>query len=352
MQNSDQALSESGIMFDHMRVGPFLENMVQARALGSAFELGFVDYLNHRCECVFSEIKEQLECDEAGLELLLSLLQANQVIVRHGEMIRLSPEFVKALPYSDFMRAKIEFSNLVMRDFGDLFTLLIKSPEQFFQHSRIIDFFGYNLCYDAIPDNVARTKQWMSITTSLTRYESLACLACHDFSDRDKMLDIGGNSGEFSLQVCRQNPQIKTTVFDLPVVCDIGREYMDTQTEGNRVSFIKGSAFNDPLPDGFDLISFKSMLHDWPEDLAIQLMEKAGQALEPGGQLLIFERAPVDTSKVEWPYGDLPFLLFFRSFRKPEVYTEPLRNMGFKDITIQKIDLEMTFFLITATKEQ
>ncbi len=66
MQSPDQALSESGIMFDHMRVVPFLENMVQARALGSAFELGFVDYLNHRCECVFSEIKEQLECDEAG----------------------------------------------------------------------------------------------------------------------------------------------------------------------------------------------------------------------------------------------------------------------------------------------
>jgi SAM-dependent methyltransferase len=176
-------------------------------------------------------------------------------------------------------------------------------------------------------------------------------MAYHDFSRYGKMLDIGGNSGEFALQVCRQNPLIKTMVFDLPVVCDIGREYMDTQTEGQRVNFIKGNAFSDPLPGGFDMISFKSMLHDWPEHEAKQLIKKAGQALEPGGRLLIFERGPVDASKVKWPYGDLPFLLFFRSFREPGIYEEQLGNMGFKDIKVQKIDLEMTFFLVTAKKD-
>ncbi len=351
MHTSEQALCESGKSFDHLSAGSFIENMVHARALGSAFDLGLVDYLNKNREGDFNEIKRLLKCDGPGLELIFSLLEANKVIARHGEKIGLSPEFIKVLPYCDFMRAKIEFSNLVMRDFGDLFTLLIKSPEQFARHARVFDFFGYNRCFESTPENVDRTRRWMRITTALTRYEAMACMAYHDFSSYGKMLDIGGNSGEFALQVCRQNPQIKASVFDLPVVCDIGREYMDTQPEAQRVGFIKGNAFSDPLPGGFDMISFKSMLHDWPEHEAKQLIKKAGQALEPGGRLLIFERGPVDVSKTEWPYGDLPFLLFFRSFREPAVYKEQLTNMGFQDIKVEKIDLEMTFFLFTAKQE-
>jgi len=351
MQIPEPVVSENVKTFDHLRAASFIENMVNARALGSAFDLGLVDYLTKNREGVFNEILRQLKCDGPGLELILSLLEANRVIVRQGEKICLSPEFIKALPYSDFMRAKIEFSNLVMHDFGDLFTLLIKSPEQFVHHARVFDFFGYNRCFESTPENVEHTRRWMRITTALTRYEAMSCMAYHDFSSSGKMLDIGGNSGEFALQVCRQNPLIKTTIFDLPVVCDIGCEYVDTQTESERVNFIKGNAFSDPIPNGFDMISFKSMLHDWPEYEANQLIKKAGKALEPGGRLLIFERGPVDMSKTKWPYGDLPFLLFFRSFREPGIYEKQLRKLGFTDIKVQKIDLEMTFFLVTAKKE-
>jgi len=350
MQIPEAEVSENVKTFDHLRAATFIKNMVHARAVGSAFDLGLVDYLTKNREGVFNEIVKQLECDGPGLELLLSLLAANRVVVRRGGKICLSTEFIKALPYSDFIRAKIEFSNIVMHDFGDLFTLLIKSPEQFAHHARVFDLFGYNRCYESTPENVAHTRRWMRITTALTRYEALACMAYHDFSSYDKMLDIGGNSGEFALQVCRQNPLIKTTIFDLPVVCDIGSEYMDTQIESERVNFIKGNAFSDPIPYGFDMISFKSMLHDWPEYEANQLIKKAGQALEPGGRLLIFERGPVDISKTEWPYGDLPFLLFFRSFREPEIYEKQLIKLDFTDIKVQKIDLEMTFFLVTAKK--
>jgi SAM-dependent methyltransferase len=338
------------VFFDHLRVGQFIETMVHARALGSAFDLGLVDYLKMNRKSVFNEIRRYLKCDGPGLELLISLLEANRVIVIHDEKIGLSPEFIKVLPYCDFMRAKIEFSNLVMHDFGDLFTFLIKSPETFARHARIFDLFGYNLCFESTPENLTRTRRWMRITTALTRYEAMACMAYHDFSSYGKILDIGGNSGEFALQMCRQNPRINATVFDLPLVCDIGREYMDTQTGSERINFIKGNAFSDPLPGGFDMISFKSMLHDWPEHEAKQLIKKAGEALEPGGRLLIFERGPVDISKTKWPYGDLPFLLFFRSFRDPVFYEEQLRNIGFEDIKVETVDLEMTFFLVTAKK--
>jgi SAM-dependent methyltransferase len=119
----------------------------------------------------------------------------------------------------------------------------------------------------------------------------------------------------------------------------------------DRISFIKGDALADVLPTGFDLITFKSMLHDWPEKEAKQFIARASRSLEPGGRLLIFERGPFEVGETTLSYSMIPFLLFFRSFRSPEVYVEHLEDLGFQDIRTQRIDLEMPFFLVTGIKK-
>lgn len=45
------------------------------------------------------------------------------------------------------------------------------------------------------------------------------------------------------------------------------------------------------------------------------------------------------------PYSMIPFLLFFRSFRSPLIYEEQLKKSGFQNTEVQRIDLEMPFFL-------
>lgn len=114
---------------------------------------------------------------------------------------------------------------------------------------------------------------------------------------------------------------------------------------------MKGNALTDPLPEGFDLITFKSMLHDWPEKEARQFIEKASHSLEPGGTLLIFERGPIEIGGATLSYSIIPILLFFRSFRSPVIYEEHLRDLDFQDIMVQKINLETPFYLVSATKE-
>jgi SAM-dependent methyltransferase len=173
----------------------------------------------------------------------------------------------------------------------------------------------------------------------------------HDFSRYHQILDIGGNSGEFVLQICRRHPGVSATVFDLPLVCDIGQEHIRSEAEADRISFIKGNALTDALPKGFDLITFKSMLHDWPEKEAKQFIVKASHSLEPGGTLLIFERGPLEVRERTLPYSMIPFLLFFHSFRSPVVYEEQFKDLGFQDTKVERVDLETPFYLMTATKE-
>jgi len=152
------------------------------------------------------------------------------------------------------------------------------------------------------------------------------------------------------LQLCRHHSELRGTVLDLPLVCEIGMEHVLAEPEHPRISFIKADVRSDPLPLGYDLITFKSMLHDWPAQEARQFIDKAARSLSPGGMLLIFERGPFQIEDAAPPMSMLPLLLFFRSYRAPDNYVSQLQALGFRDVGQQEIQLDSRFFLITARK--
>lgn len=339
-----------GPEYDHLCVDEFLKSAVAARALASALELGVIDYLRARPTAEREALCTDLRIDRGGLGLLCDLLSASGVCEESKGRLRLSAAFRRALEYRDLLEAKLDFAELALSDFMGGLTTLIMAPDQFRRRSRLFRLFDYGRCYEASPENEALTRRWMRITTALTRYEAAACVARHDFGRHRRLLDIGGNSGEFALQVCRRFPELQATVFDLPLVCQIGREHLRREPEAARIAFVSGNALADPLPGGFDLVTFKSVLHDWPDREARELLLRANHSLEAGGTLLIFERGPFDIGEGSVPYSLIPFLLFFRSFRPPVWYKTQLESMGFREVTIQRIDLEMPFFLVAGVK--
>jgi SAM-dependent methyltransferase len=207
--------------------------------------------------------------------------------------------------------------------------------------------FAYDRGNGAGEEDRRITARWMRVTTLLTRYESAVCMRHHDFSACRRLLDVGGNSGEFALRLCRKYPSLRATVFDLPLVCEEGRRHVAGETEADRIAFVPGSALTDDFSVGHDQVVFKSMLHDWPDDAARQFLGKAARALVPGGRVLIFEREPVSLKNQNVTHSHLPFLIFFNSYRDPEKYAEFMKASGFADIRIRLIDLEMPFMLVT-----
>ncbi len=335
---------------EHLRflcVDAFIANLVSAQALKSGFDLGLIDQLNQAAGCSLAAIRDRWTGDTAGLDLLLDLLVANDVITRSAAQLRLTPRFLEALPFRDLLEAKLEFANHVAPDLVQLFAALIADPARFMREARIFQLFGYHRCFERTRENYEATKQWMQFTTILTRYEARACMMVHDFKPYTRILDIGGNSGELVLQLCKRHPRLEATVFDLPVVCDVGYDHIKKEPEASRITFQMGNALVDRLPSGFDAVIFKSMLHDWPDHEAARFIANASRCLNPGGQLLIFERARFEPGGDPIPYAMIPMLLFFRSFRAPSFYQERFEKLGFLDIKIRMIQLEMPFFLIS-----
>ncbi len=336
--------------FDFLVVDEFIRTMVDARALKSAFELGLVDRLLEQRSGSVDALGRALGVDAPGLRLLLDLLGANRVVEERAGDVRLGRRFLEALRYRDLLETKLDFAGFSINDFADLFTALVREPRGFAGKARMFQLFDYRRCLEATPENYAQVRAWMRITSTLTRYEARACLELYDFGGHRRALDVGGNSGEFLLQLCRRHAALAGTVFDLPLVCEIGLEHLLPEPEAARIGFIKGDVRGDPLPAGYDLISFKSMLHDWPAEEADGFLAKAVQALAPGGTLLIFERSPLRVRENTPPFSLIPTLLFFRSYRAPADYAARLQALGLRDVAVREIRLDTDFFVLSAKK--
>jgi ubiquinone/menaquinone biosynthesis C-methylase UbiE len=292
----------------------------------------------------------RLKIEPQGLQLLLDLLRTNNVLIYSDEKLELTPAFLAALKYRDLIEAKLYFCGLVAPDYLSLFTELIANPHRFFEQARTFELFSYQNCFQPTPENYALTARWMRITTTLTKYEAQSCLELFDFSRHQRLLDVGGNSGEFALRICKAHPHLRATVYDLPLVCDIGRQHVGAEPEAARIAFVPTQGPAEALPSGHDIISFKSMLHDWPDAEQEQFLSRAWHALPPGGTLLIFERGQLELTDTPPPYSLIPIMLFFRSYRPAQHYVAKLTQSGFHNVRVQHIMLEMPFILITAAK--
>ena len=331
--------------YDFLQVDRFLTTELAAAALQMALRMGIIDRLNSG-----SVSGESLAIDPKGRALLLDMLSSNGVIVVESGDVHLSDTFRAILPFRDLLEAKLDFAAKVAADMHFHFAELVTDLPAFMAKSKTFELFRYDRCFSVTPENVAATREWVRLTTALTRYESQAFLALADLAGVSRLMDIGGNSGEFALRLCRAHPALTATVFDLPVVAAIGREHVGREPEAKRIAFVEGDMRRDVLPGGQDWVSFKSLLHDWPDTDAVQLIARAREAIRPGGTLAIFERGLLKVPPGGLPYSMLPNLVFFRFFRPAEFYVDAMRSAGFHDVKVQTVALEMDFNLITGVK--
>ena len=339
--------------FDHLVVNQFLATEIDARALKSAFELGLVNWLQDRGATLLPELSHELGLNSVGLGALAGMLETNAVLVRSGDMVELTHEFTRALAFRDLLHTRIDFADCVWPDIHELFTPLLNDVQQFMARSRIFELFRYDRCFDVTPQNLEATRLWTRFTTCLTKYESAAVIAAVEMGNVETLIDLGGNTGEFALRICERLPRIRATVVDLPVVCELGREHIAGSaplSQTSRIDFHPSDIRSGDLPTPADLVSFKSVLHDWPDRDAKLLIERAHSIVRPGGRIMIFERAPLDLRERRVTYAMAPDLVFLHFLRPPELYLEALAALGFVSIDYQRIELEIGFHLIVARR--
>jgi acetylserotonin N-methyltransferase len=114
-------------------------------------------------------------------------------------------------------------------------------------------------------------------------------VAAFDLGRFRRMVDLGGATGHLVIAACRQYPELRGAVFDLPRVTAMAREEVARSSAHDRIEILGGDFFEDELPPA-DLYVVGRILHDWDEARITRLLARIFDRLPPGGGLLVAEK--------------------------------------------------------------
>ncbi len=125
---------------------------------------------------------------------------------------------------------------------------------------------------------------------SLSIFTARALGAAVDLTGRRRLLDVGGGSGAYDIELCKLCPELNATVYDLPFVVEIAAKKVADAGLSDRIGTAGGDFFRDAtLPEGHDCILLSMILHDWNEDHDRDILARCFDALPSGGLIVISE---------------------------------------------------------------
>lgn len=155
--------------------------------------------------------------------------------------------------------------------------------------------------FETLYGDPERLRLFLGAMTGLSMGASMAIAEKFPWKDYQTVADVGGAQGGLLVQLCLAHPHLKGNNFDLDVVGPIFEEYVATNGLTERLGFLPGNFFDDPLPKA-DVITMGHILHDWDLNKKQMLIGKAYDALPTGGALIVFE-ALIDDDRRQNAFG-------------------------------------------------
>jgi DNA-binding transcriptional ArsR family regulator len=222
------------------------------------------------------EVAKRIMADERGLGQLLDALAAMGLITKRGDV------------YSNTEASR----RLLTGGSPESLTQIIR------HHAFLVD--GWSKLDQAVRSGTPVRTRTVSASDeqreaflkgmrNLGRLAAPMVVEAVDLGGRRRLLDLGGGPGSYALHLCKANPGLTATIFDLPESRPVAEETIASFGMEERVSFHGGNFLVDPLPAGFDVAWLSHILHSEGPQQCRQIITKAVGALVPGGKILIQE---------------------------------------------------------------
>jgi acetylserotonin N-methyltransferase len=143
------------------------------------------------------------------------------------------------------------------------------------------------------------------------------------FADVRKLLDVGGGSAIFSIEIARSQPSLRATVMEIASVCAEADRYIAASGQSSRVRTESVNMFTQPWPTGYDAHFLSNILHDWSDETCRMLVKKSFDALASGGRIVLHEMLMDDDGCGPLPAAAFSLLMLLgtrgRQYSVPEL---------------------------------
>lgn len=172
-------------------------------------------------------------------------------------------------------------------------------------------------------------------------------LKAADLSGRKHLLDLGGGPGTYSVLACQNNPELRSTLLDLPETIAIARPLIEKANLLDRITLREGSWDDSDYGSGYDAVLMSNILHG-PDSGAPEKLKKAYKAMKPGGLLIIQEFLLNDMKT--GPMVPALFNVMVGAYSRPELFAV-LQEAGFAGIQITVRDDSIGSTWLTAVRK-
>ena len=283
--------------------------------------------------------------------ILADLLMGAGVLRRTSNLPELTPTFAAVWRReAEAIVATADFILGAAKDISSRLDEMIYDLPSFMEGSQTFGLFRYDKALGITEAHLAETRPWVSYLEALARHEAPRLVSHIPLKKGERLLEVGGNTGLMASELIATYKGVSATILDLPAVCALGAR----SPWAERLTFHPGDA---RAPDAFapfegkiDVILFKSVLHDWPEQDVRDMMERAIAILPETGRIIVCERGAYDAGNAaDQDVKTLANLVFAPFYRAPDLYRDIMQDACLS-VRQTRVELDMTFHITTGAR--
>ena len=175
-----------------------------------------------------------------------------------------------------------------------------------------------------------------------------------DLTGKQKLLDLGGGTGSYSIALCQGNPQLQAVLIDQKEPLEIARILINENKLSDRITLIEADMNTVALDNDYDVVLISGVVLISDEAMCQRIFSRANKALRSGGIIIIQDYMQIDQSAKRHFLDMMMDLYVLVSFapnaadRKGDEIVSWLNNAGF--INAKQIPLPTHLALIIAEK--
>ena len=271
----------------HAQTIAFAPIMFQAaRALRN---LGILNFLieNRRKGSSIEDIAENLKLSNYGVKVLIEAgLSLEMVYAKDGKyFITKSGYFIDR---DDLTRVNMDFTQ-------DVNYLGMEKLEDSIKNGKpegLKVFGNWPTVYEALaelPEQVR--KSWFAFDHYYSDYAFPEILPIINKENPKKILDVGGNTGKFSIFCAKNLPEINMTILDLPGQVKDANKNIKTEGLEDRISTHALNLLDNSIafPKGHDAVWMSQFLDCFSQEEILGLLKRSREAIDENGSVYILE---------------------------------------------------------------
>jgi C-methyltransferase len=185
--------------------------------------------------------------------------------------------------------------------------------------------------FDYFADEPELAELFNQTMTSVSEMTDATVVAGYDFGAYPTIVDVGGGHGPLLAAILAAAPASRGVLYDLPLVVSNAPSLLREQGIADRVVIAEGSFF-DSVPGDGDAYVLKNIIHDWPDDKAVQILRNVRAAAGPRTTVLLVEFV-IPNHNREFPgkWVDLEMMLNLGARERTAAeYRDLLSQAGFR----------------------